>query len=143
MSVGLAWTSSLQPEDLSPCRCPPLPVSTASCNLSCLVKQTEKRLRKAIRTLKKAAHREQFHLQLSGTDLNMAKKSLRASEQREETCGVGQSQEENQCGEWPKGMTDRPVGSARPVNTGASERLGQPSFPGLTPETPGMLFLIC
>ncbi|KAH0521124.1 Signal peptide, CUB and EGF-like domain-containing protein 2 [Microtus ochrogaster] len=71
---------------------------TVSCNLSCLVKQTEKRLRKAIRTLKKAAHREQFHLQLSGMDLNVAKKSLRASEQREETCGVGQSQEENQCG---------------------------------------------
>ncbi|XP_041522679.1 signal peptide, CUB and EGF-like domain-containing protein 2 isoform X4 [Microtus oregoni] len=68
-----------------------------SCNLSCLVKQTEKRLRKAIRTLKKAAHREQFHLQLSGMDLNVAKTSLRASEQREETCGVGQSQEENQC----------------------------------------------
>lgn len=88
---GSSLDSSLQPEDL--------PVSTASCNLSCLVKQTEKRLRKAIRTLKKAAHREQFHLQLSGMDLNMAKKSLRASEQREETCGVGQSQEENQCGE--------------------------------------------
>uniref|UniRef100_A0A8C2N3I8 Signal peptide, CUB and EGF-like domain-containing protein 2 n=1 Tax=Cricetulus griseus TaxID=10029 RepID=A0A8C2N3I8_CRIGR len=69
----------------------------ASCNLSCMVKRTEKRLRKAIRTLKKAAHREQFHLQLSGMDVNMAKKSPRASKQREETCGVGQGQEENQC----------------------------------------------
>ncbi|XP_021086119.1 signal peptide, CUB and EGF-like domain-containing protein 2 isoform X4 [Mesocricetus auratus] len=69
----------------------------ASCNLSCMVKRTEKRLRKATRTLKKAAHREQFYLQLSGMDVSMAKKSPRASKQREETCGVGQGQEENQC----------------------------------------------
>ncbi|XP_037067469.1 signal peptide, CUB and EGF-like domain-containing protein 2 isoform X2 [Peromyscus leucopus] len=69
----------------------------ASCNLSCIAKRTEKRLRKAIRTLKKAAHRERFHLQLSGMDLKIAKKPLRASEQQEETCGVGQGQEENQC----------------------------------------------
>ncbi|XP_031243689.1 signal peptide, CUB and EGF-like domain-containing protein 2 isoform X5 [Mastomys coucha] len=70
---------------------------TASCNLSCVVKRTEKRLRKAIRTLKKAAHREQFHLHLSGMDLDLAKKSPRVSEQREETCGVGQGPEESQC----------------------------------------------
>lgn len=75
------------------------PVSSASCNLSCVVKRTEKRLRKAIRTLKKAAHREQFHLQLSGLDLDVAKKSPRVSEQQEETCGVGQGRGESQCGE--------------------------------------------
>ncbi|XP_076796810.1 signal peptide, CUB and EGF-like domain-containing protein 2 isoform X6 [Arvicanthis niloticus] len=69
----------------------------ASCNLSCVVKRTEKRLRKAIRTLKKAAHREQFHLQLSGMDLDVAKKSPRVSEQQQETCGVGQGREESQC----------------------------------------------
>ncbi|NP_001414533.1 signal peptide, CUB domain and EGF like domain containing 2 precursor [Rattus norvegicus] len=71
---------------------------TASCNLSCVVKRTEKRLRKAVRTLKKAAHREQFHLQLSGTDLDVAKKFPRVSGQQEETCGVGQGREESQCG---------------------------------------------
>ncbi|XP_063127370.1 signal peptide, CUB and EGF-like domain-containing protein 2 isoform X4 [Rattus norvegicus] len=70
----------------------------ASCNLSCVVKRTEKRLRKAVRTLKKAAHREQFHLQLSGTDLDVAKKFPRVSGQQEETCGVGQGREESQCG---------------------------------------------
>ncbi|GAB1292544.1 Signal peptide, CUB and EGF-like domain-containing protein 2 [Apodemus speciosus] len=69
---------------------------TASCNLSCVVKRTEKRLRKAIRTLKKAAHREQLHLQLSGVDLDVAKKSPRVSGQQE-TCGVGQGHEESQC----------------------------------------------
>ncbi|MBZ3878554.1 Signal peptide, CUB and EGF-like domain-containing protein 2 [Sciurus carolinensis] len=70
---------------------------TASCDLSCIVKRTEKRLRKAIRTLRKAAHREQFHLQLSGMVLDVARKSPRTSEQLTESCGVGQGHVENQC----------------------------------------------
>lgn len=64
-----------------------------------MVKRSEKRLRKAIRTLKKAAHREQFHLQFSDLDLDVAKKSPRVSEQQEETCRVGQGRGESQCGE--------------------------------------------
>lgn len=74
-------------------------VSAASCDLSCIAKRTEKRLRKALRTLRKAVHREQFHLQLSGMDLDVAKKSPRASEWRAESCGVGQGHVGNQCGE--------------------------------------------
>ncbi|XP_008005578.1 signal peptide, CUB and EGF-like domain-containing protein 2 isoform X8 [Chlorocebus sabaeus] len=69
----------------------------ASCDLSCIVKRTEKRLRKAIRTLRKAVHREQFHLQLSGMNLDMAKKPPRTSERQAESCGVGQGHGENQC----------------------------------------------
>ncbi|XP_039100515.1 signal peptide, CUB and EGF-like domain-containing protein 2 isoform X3 [Hyaena hyaena] len=69
----------------------------ASCDLSCIVKRAEKRLRKAIRTLRKAVHREQFHLQLSGMDLEVAKKSPRTSEHRVESCGVGQGHIGNQC----------------------------------------------
>ncbi|XP_053418010.1 signal peptide, CUB and EGF-like domain-containing protein 2 isoform X6 [Nycticebus coucang] len=69
----------------------------ASCDLSCIVKRTEKRLRKAIRTLRKAAHREQFHLQLSGVGLDVAKKPPRTSERRPEPCRVGQGHVENQC----------------------------------------------
>nr|XP_020021318.1 signal peptide, CUB and EGF-like domain-containing protein 2 [Castor canadensis] len=72
---------------------------TASCDLSCMVKRTEKRLRKAIRTLRKAVHRDQFHLQLSGMDLDVAQKSPRTSERQAESCGVGQGHAENQCGE--------------------------------------------
>uniref|UniRef100_A0A8C8X323 Signal peptide, CUB and EGF-like domain-containing protein 2 n=1 Tax=Panthera leo TaxID=9689 RepID=A0A8C8X323_PANLE len=71
---------------------------TASCDLSCIVKRTEKRLRKAIRALRKAAHREQFHLQLSGMDLEVAKKSPRTSEHRVESCRVGQGHAGHQCG---------------------------------------------
>uniref|UniRef100_A0A8C4L2H0 Signal peptide, CUB and EGF-like domain-containing protein 2 n=1 Tax=Equus asinus asinus TaxID=83772 RepID=A0A8C4L2H0_EQUAS len=83
----------LQPDILSLC----CPSSVASCDLSCLVKRTEKRLRKAIRTLRKAAQREQFHLQLSGMDLEVAKKPPRTSERRVESCAVGQGHVGNQC----------------------------------------------
>uniref|UniRef100_A0A8D2K3N0 Signal peptide, CUB and EGF-like domain-containing protein 2 n=1 Tax=Theropithecus gelada TaxID=9565 RepID=A0A8D2K3N0_THEGE len=69
----------------------------ASCDLSCIVKRTEKRLRKAIRTLRKAVHREQFHLQLSGMNLDVAKKPPRTSERQAESCGVGQGHGDNQC----------------------------------------------
>uniref|UniRef100_A0A452QB45 Protein CEGP1 n=1 Tax=Ursus americanus TaxID=9643 RepID=A0A452QB45_URSAM len=71
---------------------------TASCDLRCGVKRTEKRLRKAIRALRKAANREQFHLQLSGMDLEGAKKSPRTSEHRVPSCGAGQGHAGNQCG---------------------------------------------
>ncbi|XP_047548290.1 signal peptide, CUB and EGF-like domain-containing protein 2 isoform X3 [Lutra lutra] len=70
---------------------------TASCDLSCIVKRTERRLRKAIRALRKAANREQFHLQLSGMDLEEAKKSPRTPEHRVQSCGVGQGRAGNQC----------------------------------------------
>ncbi|XP_045659825.1 signal peptide, CUB and EGF-like domain-containing protein 2 isoform X3 [Ursus americanus] len=69
----------------------------ASCDLRCGVKRTEKRLRKAIRALRKAANREQFHLQLSGMDLEGAKKSPRTSEHRVPSCGAGQGHAGNQC----------------------------------------------
>uniref|UniRef100_A0A8C6EE98 Signal peptide, CUB and EGF-like domain-containing protein 2 n=1 Tax=Moschus moschiferus TaxID=68415 RepID=A0A8C6EE98_MOSMO len=69
----------------------------ASCDLSCIVKRTEKRLRKAIRTLRKAAHREQLHLQLSGMNLEVAKKSPRTSERQIESCAMGQDHGGNQC----------------------------------------------
>lgn len=104
-------------------------VSVASCDLSCLVKRTEKRLRKAIRTLRKAAHREQFHLQLSGMDLEVAKKAPRTSERRVESCAVGQGHVGNQCGEWPTGqdiLANRTIFSS--VNTESNQKSG-PSSP--------------
>nr|XP_035977281.1 signal peptide, CUB and EGF-like domain-containing protein 2 isoform X3 [Halichoerus grypus] len=70
---------------------------TASCDLSCIVKRTEKRLRKAIRALRKAANREQFYLQLSGMDLEGAKTSPSTPEHRVQACGVGQGHAGNQC----------------------------------------------
>uniref|UniRef100_A0A4X2K3A9 Signal peptide, CUB and EGF-like domain-containing protein 2 n=1 Tax=Vombatus ursinus TaxID=29139 RepID=A0A4X2K3A9_VOMUR len=72
---------------------------TASCDLSCVLRKTEKRLRKAIRTLRKTVHREQFHLRLSGVDFEVAQKSPRASEHSTDPCGLGQEHRKDKCGQ--------------------------------------------
>ncbi|XP_054438965.1 signal peptide, CUB and EGF-like domain-containing protein 2 isoform X2 [Pteronotus mesoamericanus] len=114
----------------------------ASCDLSCIVKRTEKRLRKAIRTLRKAAHREQFHLQLSGMDLEVAKKSPRASEHRTQSCGVGQSHVGNKCvscraGTYYDGSQERCV--LCPNGTFQNEEGQITCEPCPRPENPGAL----
>ncbi|XP_024894616.1 signal peptide, CUB and EGF-like domain-containing protein 2 isoform X2 [Pteropus alecto] len=115
---------------------------TASCDLSCTVKRTEKRLRKATRTLRKAAHREQFHLQLSGMDLEVAKKSLRTSERQAESCGVGQGHVGNQCvscraGTYYDGVQERCI--LCPNGTFQNEEGQITCEPCPRPENPGAL----
>ncbi|XP_045681728.1 signal peptide, CUB and EGF-like domain-containing protein 2 isoform X4 [Phyllostomus hastatus] len=114
----------------------------ASCDLSCIVKRTEKRLRKAIRTLRKAAHREQFHLQLSGMDLEVAKKAPRASEHRTQSCGVGQSHVGNKCvscraGTYYDGLQERCI--LCPNGTFQNEEGQITCEPCPRPENPGSL----
>ncbi|XP_056658087.1 signal peptide, CUB and EGF-like domain-containing protein 2 isoform X5 [Monodelphis domestica] len=70
---------------------------TASCDLSCVLKKTEKKLRKAIRTLRKTVHREQFHLRLSGLDFEVAKKLPRVPEHLTDPCGLGQEHIKGKC----------------------------------------------
>ncbi|EMP38306.1 DENN domain-containing protein 5A [Chelonia mydas] len=69
---------------------------TDTCDLSCARKRTEKRLRKTIRTLRKAINREQFHVRLSGMDHEVAEKSPRLSNPQE-FCGMGQMRVDNRC----------------------------------------------
>nr|XP_008105270.1 PREDICTED: signal peptide, CUB and EGF-like domain-containing protein 2 isoform X3 [Anolis carolinensis] len=66
------------------------------CNLSCARKRTEKRLRKAIRTLRKVINKEQFHIRLSGVDHDVVRKSPRVFD-TQELCGLGQRNMENRC----------------------------------------------
>ncbi|XP_047734733.1 signal peptide, CUB and EGF-like domain-containing protein 2 isoform X4 [Prionailurus viverrinus] len=114
----------------------------ASCDLSCIVKRTEKRLRKAIRALRKAAHREQFHLQLSGMDLEVAKKSPRTSEHQVESCGVGQGHAGHQCvscraGTYYDGAQERCI--LCPNGTFQNEEGQITCEPCPRPENPGVL----
>ncbi|XP_034434320.1 signal peptide, CUB and EGF-like domain-containing protein 2 isoform X4 [Hippoglossus hippoglossus] len=44
-----------------------------SCDLSCVRRRSEKRLRKTIRTLRKSINREQFHLHFAGSDYELSK----------------------------------------------------------------------
>ncbi|XP_073072263.1 signal peptide, CUB and EGF-like domain-containing protein 2 isoform X8 [Manis javanica] len=114
----------------------------ASCDLSCVVKRTEKRLRKAVRTLRKATHREQFHLQLSGMDLEVAKNSPRISEHRVESCGLGQGHVGDQCvscraGTYYDGVQERCL--LCPSGTFQNEEGQITCEPCPRPENPGSL----
>ncbi|XP_075878317.1 signal peptide, CUB and EGF-like domain-containing protein 2 isoform X4 [Nelusetta ayraudi] len=44
-----------------------------SCDLSCVRRRSERRLRKTIRTLRKSINREQFHLHFAGSDYELGK----------------------------------------------------------------------
>ncbi|XP_036819993.1 signal peptide, CUB and EGF-like domain-containing protein 2 isoform X3 [Oncorhynchus mykiss] len=48
--------------------------SAESCDLGCVRRRSEKRLRKTIRTLRKSIHREQFHLHFAGSNYELAKR---------------------------------------------------------------------
>lgn len=68
-----------------------------TCNLNCVRKRTEKRLRKAIRTLRKVINKEQLHIRLAGMDHDVARKSPRVLD-AQELCSLGQRHVDNRCG---------------------------------------------
>uniref|UniRef100_A0A8D0HIU0 Signal peptide, CUB domain and EGF like domain containing 2 n=1 Tax=Sphenodon punctatus TaxID=8508 RepID=A0A8D0HIU0_SPHPU len=69
---------------------------TDVCDLNCARKRTEKRLRKMVRTLRKAISRDQFHIRLSGMDHEVSRKSSKLSDPQE-FCSMGQMQMDNRC----------------------------------------------
>uniref|UniRef100_A0A670ZQQ4 Signal peptide, CUB domain and EGF like domain containing 2 n=1 Tax=Pseudonaja textilis TaxID=8673 RepID=A0A670ZQQ4_PSETE len=73
-----------------------------TCNLNCARKRTEKRLRKAIRTLRKVINKEQFHIRLSGIDHGVARKPPRAVD-TQDPCSLGQKYMDNKCGQCSPG----------------------------------------
>nr|XP_046244005.1 signal peptide, CUB and EGF-like domain-containing protein 2 isoform X4 [Scatophagus argus] len=60
-----------------------------SCDLNCVRRRSEKRLRKTIRTLRKSINREQFHLHFAGSDYELSK-SLGQSAELPGHCAAGQ-----------------------------------------------------
>ncbi|KAM6943652.1 signal peptide, CUB and EGF-like domain-containing protein 2 isoform 1-T1 [Xenentodon cancila] len=59
-----------------------------SCDLNCVRRRSEKRLRKTIRTLRKSINREQFHLHFAGADYELSKSLAQPAEAGH--CGAGQ-----------------------------------------------------
>ncbi|KAM4722497.1 signal peptide, CUB and EGF-like domain-containing protein 2 isoform 3-T3 [Rhinophrynus dorsalis] len=85
------------------CQCPPRyklhwngKDCVESCSFSCVRKKAEKRLRKTIRTLRKAVNREHFHVRLSGRDFDVVKKVPRLADSQD-TCGTGQIRVDSRC----------------------------------------------
>ncbi|XP_061739129.1 signal peptide, CUB and EGF-like domain-containing protein 2 isoform X5 [Nerophis ophidion] len=60
-----------------------------SCDLNCVRRRSEKRLRKTIRTLRKSINREQFHLHFAGSDYELAKNLAQPAE-TPGRCAAGQ-----------------------------------------------------
>uniref|UniRef100_A0A8C7DCY3 Signal peptide, CUB domain, EGF-like 2 n=1 Tax=Oncorhynchus kisutch TaxID=8019 RepID=A0A8C7DCY3_ONCKI len=71
-------------------------LSAESCDLGCVRRRSEKRLRKTIRTLRKSIHREQFHLHFAGSNYELAKRLARPVDLPEH-CGKGQVLVDRKC----------------------------------------------
>lgn len=75
-----------------------VPLSAESCDLSCVRRRSEKRLRKTIRTLRKSINREQFHLHFAGSDYELGKSQSQPAELPGH-CVTGQVLIGRKCGE--------------------------------------------
>uniref|UniRef100_A0A8C7STF5 Signal peptide, CUB and EGF-like domain-containing protein 2 n=1 Tax=Oncorhynchus mykiss TaxID=8022 RepID=A0A8C7STF5_ONCMY len=71
-------------------------VTAESCDLGCVRRRSEKRLRKTIRTLRKSIHREQFHLHFAGSNYELAKRLARPVDLPEH-CWKGQVLVDRKC----------------------------------------------
>ncbi|KAM6980278.1 signal peptide, CUB and EGF-like domain-containing protein 2 isoform 3-T3 [Aplochiton taeniatus] len=67
-----------------------------SCDLGCVRRRSEKRLKKTIRTLRKSINREQFHLHFGGSNYELAKRLAQPVEMPER-CPPGQVLADRKC----------------------------------------------
>lgn len=74
-------------------------LSAEGCDLNCMRRRSEKRLRKTIRTLRKSINREQFHLHFAGSDYELAKNLAQPAEGAGR-CLAGQVLVGRRCGEF-------------------------------------------
>ncbi|XP_048118325.1 signal peptide, CUB and EGF-like domain-containing protein 2 isoform X4 [Alosa alosa] len=92
-------------------------VTAESCDLGCVRRRSEKRLRKTIRTLRKSINREQFHLHFAGSEYEMGKKAAPAAAAAavsplrpvdlQDHCGTGQMLVNRKCGQCSPGQYSR------------------------------------
>uniref|UniRef100_A0A4W3JHW1 Signal peptide, CUB and EGF-like domain-containing protein 3 n=1 Tax=Callorhinchus milii TaxID=7868 RepID=A0A4W3JHW1_CALMI len=69
---------------------------TGSCNINCVRQKMEKKLKSAIKTLKKSINQQRFHIRFSGMEYEVAKKLAKAPE-KQQVCNIGQERLESQC----------------------------------------------
>uniref|UniRef100_A0A669EM17 Signal peptide, CUB and EGF-like domain-containing protein 1 n=1 Tax=Oreochromis niloticus TaxID=8128 RepID=A0A669EM17_ORENI len=71
-------------------------VSSESCNVDCVRERMKQRLQSAMRTLRKSITKQQFYIQFSGTEYEVAQKPPKAAEGAE-TCSTGQVLRDGKC----------------------------------------------
>uniref|UniRef100_A0A4W6D140 Signal peptide, CUB and EGF-like domain-containing protein 3 n=1 Tax=Lates calcarifer TaxID=8187 RepID=A0A4W6D140_LATCA len=77
-------------------------LSAESCDLNCVRRRSEKRLRKTIRTLRKSINREQFHLHFAGSDYELSRNPDQPAELAGH-CAGGQVLMGRKCGQCSPG----------------------------------------
>ncbi|XP_063212833.1 signal peptide, CUB and EGF-like domain-containing protein 3 isoform X3 [Chroicocephalus ridibundus] len=83
--ITLEFEAEIKPEEI-----------TASCNLHCLRQRVEKKLKSAIKALKKSINQERFLLRFAGMEYEVARK-LSVAPERQESCGPGQQHLGGKC----------------------------------------------
>ncbi|XP_078273024.1 signal peptide, CUB and EGF-like domain-containing protein 1 isoform X2 [Rhinoraja longicauda] len=69
---------------------------TDSCNMDCVRKRMEQKLQTAIKTLRKSINKQQFYIQFSGTEYEVAQKPARMHE-NQAVCSTGQVLQDGKC----------------------------------------------
>ncbi|XP_058256138.1 signal peptide, CUB and EGF-like domain-containing protein 2 isoform X1 [Hemibagrus wyckioides] len=69
---------------------------TEGCDLACVKRRSEKRLKKAMRTLRKSINREHFHMHFGSLEYELAKKAARPAD-GPEPCAAGQVLRDRKC----------------------------------------------
>ncbi|XP_054255385.1 signal peptide, CUB and EGF-like domain-containing protein 1 isoform X3 [Indicator indicator] len=67
-----------------------------ACNIDCVRKRMEQKLQTAIKTLRKSINKQQFYIQFSGTEYEVAQKPAKATEGHE-ACSTGQVLQDGKC----------------------------------------------
>uniref|UniRef100_A0A663MAU5 Signal peptide, CUB domain and EGF like domain containing 1 n=1 Tax=Athene cunicularia TaxID=194338 RepID=A0A663MAU5_ATHCN len=67
-----------------------------TCNIDCVRKRMEQKLQTAIKTLRKSINKQQFYIQFSGTEYEVAQKPAKAAEGHE-ACSTGQVLQDGKC----------------------------------------------
>lgn len=68
-----------------------------TCNVDCVRERMKQKLQSAMRTLRKSINKQQFYIQFSGTEYEVAQKPSRAPEGAE-ACSTGQVLRDGKCG---------------------------------------------
>lgn len=71
--------------------------ASESCNVDCVRERMKQKLQSAMRTLRKSINKQQFYIQFSGTEYEVAQKPSRVPEGAE-TCSTGQVLRDGKCG---------------------------------------------
>lgn len=70
-----------------------------ACDVDCVREKMRQKLQSAMRTLRKSINRQQFYVQFSGTEYEVAQKPARVPE-NPESCSTGQVLQGGKCGEF-------------------------------------------